>query len=143
MTDNNQEIIDTVETQEYENTVEEQAPKMFTQDELDAIVKGRVREERKKAKETEEKIDALTKELEALRSQNAIKDIRDSVSKETGVPASLLTGTDAEACKKQAEAILEFAKPKVYPQAKRNNNNTDANEQANEAMREFARQIFS
>lgn len=59
---------------------------------------------------------AATDELEGLKRSNAVRDLRDRISKETGVPASLLTGETEEACKAQAEAIREYAKPSGYPQ---------------------------
>lgn len=64
------------------------------------------------------KLQALQKELEGLKSANALRDLREKVSKDTGVPASLLTAETEEACKTQAEAIKSFAgsaKPAGYP----------------------------
>ena len=43
---------------------------------------------------------------------------RERVSRDTGVPASLLTAETEEACKSQAEAIKAFAKPAGYPQVR-------------------------
>lgn len=60
------------------------------------------------------KLKAAQDELNGLKASNALRDIRDKVAKETGVPASLLTAETEEACKTQAEAIKEFAKP-GYP----------------------------
>ena len=57
----------------------------------------------------------LETELNALKASNAIRDMRDKVSKATGVPASLLTGETEEACTAQANGIVEFAKPSAYP----------------------------
>ena len=42
-------------------------------------------------------------------------ELREKVSKDTGVPASLLTAETEEACKDQAEAIKANANPKGYP----------------------------
>lgn len=58
---------------------------------------------------------AVQTELESLKQANAIRDMKDKVSKETGVPVSLLTGETEEACKAQAEGIKDFAKPGAYP----------------------------
>lgn len=58
---------------------------------------------------------ALETELNELKAGNQIRDIRDAVSKEKGLPANLLTGDTEEACRAQADAILAFAKPGGYP----------------------------
>lgn len=65
--------------------------------------------------ELQKQLKSVTDELEGLKRSNSIRDIRDKISKETGVPASLLTGETEEACKTQAEAIRDFAKPSGYP----------------------------
>lgn len=57
-------------------------------------------------------------ELAGLKMANQLRDIRESVAKDKGVPASLLTGDNEEACKAQADAILAFAKPAGYPPLK-------------------------
>lgn len=70
------------------------------------------------AKGIEEDREALTNtraELEALRASVALRDIKDKVSRETGVPAALLTGETEEACTAQASAIRDYAKTKAYP----------------------------
>ena len=120
----------------------EEASKTFTQAELDKIVGERLSRERAKyegfdelkakaakfdemeeANKTElqkmsEKAQALQTELDSLKKAATIRDLRDKVAKETGVPASLLTGDTEEACKVQAEAIKEFANPSSYPTVK-------------------------
>ena len=58
---------------------------------------------------------SLETELNALKASNAIRDMRDKVSKATGVPASLLTGETEEDCTVQAQGIVDFAKPSAYP----------------------------
>ena len=116
--------------------------KTFTQAEVDAIVGDRLKRDRQKyadydaLKEKAEKYDKLEEEnkselqraveranaaqteLDALKSANAIRDIRDKVAEETGLPVSLLTATTEEDCKAQAQAILDYAKPTGYPQVK-------------------------
>ena len=62
-----------------------------------------------------EKAAALQKELDELKAANTLRDLRARISKETGVPADLLTETTEEACKTQAEAIRAYAKPSGYP----------------------------
>lgn len=61
------------------------------------------------------KIAELTAELEGLKAANSLREIREKVSKDTGVPASLLTAETEEACKSQAEAIKAYAQPQGYP----------------------------
>lgn len=65
-----------------------------------------------------ERAEQLESELNKLKSEAALKDIRAKVAKEIGVPAELLTADTEEACKEQANAILSFAKPKDYPNVK-------------------------
>lgn len=62
---------------------------------------------------------ALQSQLDALQNNINIRDARDRVSAETGVPARLLTGQTEEDCKTQADAILQWhgAQPK-YPSGK-------------------------
>lgn len=54
-------------------------------------------------------------ELAELKTANAIREVREKVSKATGIPMSLLTGTTEEECNSQALGIREFAKPSAYP----------------------------
>ena len=113
--------------------------KTFTQSELDAIVSDRLKRDRQKyadydalkekatrfdqleeASKSElqkaiERGDALQSELEKIKAENSIRDIRSKVAEETGVPASLLTASTEEGCTEQAKAILEFSTPKGYP----------------------------
>lgn len=107
----------------------------FTQSELNAIVTDRLSREREQyadyaaLKEKAEKYDAAqeagktelqkaTEQVAALQAQvdaytkaDKLRSLREKVSKETGVPASLLSGEDEDSCKAQAQAILDYAKP--------------------------------
>ena len=129
----------TVTTQE---SPENQAPRTFTQDEVNAIVGKRLSEEKGKyadydvLKAKADKYDEaqenakseLQKATEAAQSYQAkfeelqkrdeIRSVREKVSAETGVPTNLLTSDTEEACKAQAEAILAFSKPASYPNVK-------------------------
>lgn len=60
-------------------------------------------------------LQALKDELAGLKNANALRDLREKVSKESGVPASLLTADTEDACKAQAEAIKAYAQPSGYP----------------------------
>jgi hypothetical protein len=109
----------------------------FTQSELNAIVTDRLSREREQyadyaaLKEKAEKYDAaqeadktdlqkatdkvaaLQAQVEAYTKADNLRRIREKVSKETGVPASLLYGEDEDSCKAQAQAILDYAKPQT------------------------------
>ena len=60
---------------------------------------------------------ASASELQSARDELAqkIRGIREKVSGEKNVPATLLTGETETACAKQADAILSFAKSIGYP----------------------------
>lgn len=75
-----------------------------------------------KAKEAGSKLEeaqktavALQVELDTMKHTESVRLMREKVSGETKVPASLLTGETEEDCKAQAEQILAFAKPSGYP----------------------------
>lgn len=69
----------------------------------------------KPADDTAQKLQAALDELSSLKQANSLRDIREKVSRDTGVPASLLTGDTEEACKSQADAIKAYAQPSGYP----------------------------
>ena len=121
-----------------QGATEETTEKTFTQAEVDAIVGDRLKRDRQKfadydaLKEKAEKFDAmeeankselqkaiersdaLQNELDSIKAANAIRDIRQKVAEETGVPANLLTGNSEEACMEQAKGIMAYANP-GYP----------------------------
>ena len=122
----------------------EQAEKTFTQAELNAIVASRVNElstkyenyeelkakaakfdEAEEASKSElqkatERANELQGKLDALTKATEERALRDKVSAETGVPASLLRGSSEADLKEQANAILGFvnANKASYPQVK-------------------------
>ena len=140
--------------------------KTFTQAEMDSIIEGRLARERQKyadyddlkekaskydeyqaqnkteLQKEKEKSDALQAKLSALEKKDTVRQVREKTAKDTGVPVELLTGEDEETCKKQAEAIMKFAKPKSYPGTKGNRKKTTEYNTTDDAMREFAHQIF-
>lgn len=147
-----------------------QEPKTFTQAEMDAIIGDRLARERQKyadydslkekagkydeaqeANKTElqkalENASKIQKELDALKSANNVRDVREKVAKEMDVPASLLTADTEEACKKQAEAIIEYAggTKKKYPSPKENKNEKSPQEAEKDAnMKAWAHSLFS
>jgi predicted nucleic acid-binding Zn-ribbon protein len=116
--------------------------KTFTQAELDAVFKDRLKREREKysdyedlkakaakfdeaeeANKTElqkvtERAKALEDELNGLKEAEKLRTMRAEVAKETGIPANLLTGSTEDECKAQAEAIKAFAQPQGYPKVR-------------------------
>lgn len=125
--------------QETQQTAEVAEQKTFTQEEVNGIVAERLSRDRQKFADYEtlkmkaeefdkmqeaskselqkatEKAESLEKELAALKKANEIQEIRSKVSKDTGVPTSLLTAETEEECLAQAQAIKEFATPSNYP----------------------------
>ena len=113
----------------------------FTQAELNAIVQKRLGEEKAKYENFEElkekalkfdkieeesktelqkateRADSLQKELDAIKTANEERALRERIAQETGVPASLLRGNSEEDLKAQAEAIMGFVKASgsAYP----------------------------
>lgn len=67
---------------------------------------------------TAETLSALQTELDGLKASNALRDMRDAVAQEKGVPAKLLTADTKEACEAQAQSILDFAMSSGYPAVK-------------------------
>lgn len=127
------------ETVNQENVATE---KTFTQDEVNAFVGERLAREREKYADYEalkekvakydqaeeaskselqkatERAEKLESELNGLKKANEVRQIRDKVAAETGVPANLLTGETEEACAEQAKGILAFKGTIDYPQLK-------------------------
>lgn len=110
----------------------------FTQEEVDKMIGARIYEERSKyadyaevkakaekydalegeSKKAKETIGELSGKISVLQREIETRNAREKVSAETGVPASLLTGETEEACKTQAEAILNWKGPRQnYPDA--------------------------
>lgn len=130
------------ETVNQENQAIEETGKTFTQDEVNAIVKDRLtragakyadydalKEKAAKFDQLEEankselqkaveRGDALQVELDKLKGENALRDLRNKIATETGIPANLLTGQTEEECREQAQAIAAYAKPTGYPQVR-------------------------
>lgn len=114
----------------------------FTQDEVNAIVGKRLAEEKGKYADYEdlkakaakfdeaeeankselqkavERANNLEAELNGLKKSETVRQTREKIANETGIPAHLLTGETEEDCKAQAEAIKAFAQPSGYPQVK-------------------------
>lgn len=80
-----------------------------TQAELEAARKGS-----DELTKEHERAELLQQEIDKRNAEDAIREMKTKVSKETGIPADLLTETEEDACRKQAESIKEFAAPH-YP----------------------------
>lgn len=119
-----------------------QQEKTFTQAEVDKIVQERLQRDRKDRADYEElkekaakldkieeaaksdlqkateRAEALQKELDQMKASAKVREIRDAVAAEVGIPGNLLTGDTEEACRQQADAIKAFAKLNNYPAVK-------------------------
>ena len=116
-------------------TAEEPKQEVFTQEDVNRIVAKRVakysdyetlKEKAAKYDEAEEankselqkateRADSLQAELNAMKSAEQLRTLREEVSNERGVPANLLTGTTKEECEAQADQLLNWANPNSYP----------------------------
>ncbi len=116
-------------------TAEEPKQETFTQEDVNRIVAKRVakysdyetlKEKAAKYDEAEEankselqkateRADSLQAELNALKSAEQLRTLREEVSNAKGVPANLLSGTTKEECEAQAEQLLNWANPNSYP----------------------------
>lgn len=61
------------------------------------------------------RLQGIETELADMKNANAIREMRESVSKATGVPVHLLTGDTEEDCTAWANTLKEYAKPSAYP----------------------------
>ena len=126
-----------METVNQEVTTETE--KTFTQDDVNAIVGERLAREREKFADYEllkekaskfdeaeeaskselqkatERAEKLESELKTMKKAEELRAIREKVSGETGVPASLLTAETEEGCTEQAKGILAFKGEATYP----------------------------
>lgn len=117
----------------------------YTQAEIDQMIEDRLYRERKKFSDYEdlkakaekfdaaeeankselqkatERAEALQAKVDSMTKAEEVRNIRAEVSKETGIPASLLTADTKEACEEQAKAIAEFTannESPAYPSVK-------------------------
>lgn len=118
----------------------EEANKTFTQEEVDALIKKRLarakndvpsdyEELKKKASKFDElqnanktELEKANEELAELRADIAQRDeaariqkLKDEVSKDTGVPVSLISGKTKEEMKNFAREVAEYAKKDSAP----------------------------
>ena len=124
--------------QETTNTAAE-PERTFTQAEVDAIIGDRLKREREKyadfdvLKEKAAKYDAAVEsektelqkatelaesyksQLDALKKAESVRQIRDKVATEKGIPASLLTADTEDACVAQADALIAWHRPEAQP----------------------------
>lgn len=134
--------METVNQENQATNDSESVVKTFTQDEVNSIVKERLEraksqfsdyetlkakaskyDELEEANKSElqkanDRAEALENELKALKSANEVREIREKVANDTGVPINLLTADTEDACKEQADAILTYTKQNGYPVVK-------------------------
>lgn len=132
---------------EQEGTVTDdlQENRTFTQEEVNNIISNRLKKESAKFSDYEElkakaskldemeeankselqkateKANALQQQIDAMNKANDVRNIREKVALDTGVPASLLHGENEEDCMEQAYGILAFMNEKnanKYPEVK-------------------------
>ena len=116
-------------------TAEPEKKDVFTQDDVNRIVMKRIAkyadydelkakaakyDEQVEASKSElqkatERADGLQKELDALKSAEQLRNLREEVATAKGVPAKLLTGSTKEECEKQADELLSWKQPNGYP----------------------------
>lgn len=132
------EILTNQETTTQNAETEQAEQKTFTQDDVNRIVAKRVEkysdyaELKEKATKYDEQVEAgksdlqkatekaehLQAELNAIKREAELRNMRDEVARATGVPAELLTGTSQEVCEDQAQALLTWAQQRIpngYP----------------------------
>lgn len=117
-----------METVNQEETTAQQQERNFTQAEVNAIVSDRLSREREKyvgydeLKAKAEKFDAAEGDLKKAQEQAAqykaqvdayqkeisVRNAREKVASDMGVPVGLLTGETEEDCKAQAEGLLAW-----------------------------------
>ena len=122
------------------NEVTQTEAKSFTQEDVNHIVAKRVAkyadyetlkekaakyDEQVEASKTElqkatERATALEAELNALKSAEELRQMREEVASLKGIPSNLLTKTTREECEAQADELINWAKPKAtgYPKVK-------------------------
>lgn len=84
----------------------------------DALAQAQASNKEKELSEALEQLKTVNGELDAMKANEAIRKVRESVAEATGVPAHLLTGETEDDCNTQAQAILKFAQPSGYPSIK-------------------------
>lgn len=137
---------ESIETNESEN-----APRMFTQEEVDAIVKRRIDKQASKHNEKIAEImaqldeangiaAAATKERDEMRRANEIREWAKEAAKEFGVPESLLRGESMDELKAHAQEIAAALGNRPYPDFR----DSGASEKSMPSEKsDFIKQIFS
>ena len=138
----------------------------FTQEEVNAIVGKRLAEEKGKFADYEalkakaakydeaeeankselqkatERANNLEAELNGMKKAEEIRQMKEKIANETGIPANLINGTTEEECKAQAEAIKAFATPNGYPKLKDGGEIPKPTGTAKEQFADFMSQIL-
>lgn len=86
-----------------------------TQEDFDKAISHRLSREKKKTETEKKRADDLEKELNGLKEANQIREWKEEVSSETGVPVKLLRGSTKDELKSHAEDIAASYKPASAP----------------------------
>lgn len=89
-----------------------------------------------------ERIAVLEGEKEARAKADKLREAREKVSKETGVPAELIHGEDEDAMRECAKEIAAYAKKPSAPKASKPGSFSSGGDDRDADMREFARQLL-
>ena len=100
------------------------------------------KDELQKATERAEKLQA---ELDAIKKTQSLKEMREKVAKDAGIPInsmSLITGETEEACKEQADIIKAMMVPGHYPSVPDGGEVTNLNNgSARDVFKDWAQQM--
>ena len=131
------------DNQNSQEEAQTQEQKTFTQAELDAVVKDRLKREREKyadfdalkakaakfdeieqANKTElekanEQVSALKAQLDGIKKAEELREMRTKIATENNVPIELLTGATEEECQTQADKVKEMLSASGVPVAVR------------------------
>ena len=121
-----QETVNQEETNATVNEEPQTIERTFTQAEVDSIVGERLKRDRAKVADEAFKLSAeldaankraaeLQTALDAMKEADELRQMRERVAADTGVPASLLNESTEDACREQAARIKEYATPRNYP----------------------------
>jgi DNA repair exonuclease SbcCD ATPase subunit len=91
------------------------------------------------------RLSELQKEIDQRNAADALREIREAVSNDAGVPVSLLTGTTKEECEAQAKNIIDFASAKQgYPTVRDGGEtHVDAKSSTRQQFAEWANEAFN
>ena len=92
-----------------------------------------------------EKLKELQAEIDQRNAADALREIRETVANDVGIPVSLLTGSTKEECEAQAKSIIDFASAKQgYPNVRDGGETTlDVKQSTRQQFAEWANEAFN